>query len=88
MGVCRQLRPLLDRVVDGEATPDEALVSARHLPQCTACRIRLARARRLAEMLEQGLDDPLQVGEEFVQNVMARLPEHPPRKRRPRGLTR
>jgi len=37
-----------------------------------------ARERRLAAMLEEGLDDPLQVGEDFVQAVMATLPQAPP----------
>jgi predicted anti-sigma-YlaC factor YlaD len=51
---------------------------ARHLSDCTACRIVLAREHRLAEMLEEKLDDPLQLGEDFVQAVMARLPQEPP----------
>jgi len=75
---CNSLAPLLYRVAEGEAAPDEAMRSARHLSDCTACRILLARERRLAAMLEEGLDDPLQVGEEFVQAVMATLPQGPP----------
>jgi len=75
---CQSLAPLLYRVAEGEAAPDEAMRSARHLSDCTACRILLARERRLAAMLEEGLDDPLQVGEDFVQTVMATLPQGPP----------
>jgi len=75
---CNSLAPLLYRVAEGEAAPDEAMRTARHLSDCTACRILLARERRLAAMLEEGLDDPLQVGEDFVQDVMATLPQGPP----------
>jgi anti-sigma factor RsiW len=75
---CKSLAPLLYRVAEGEAAPDEAMRTARHLSDCTACRILLARERRLAAMLEEGLDDPLQVGEDFVQAVMATLPQGPP----------
>ena len=75
---CKSLAPLLYRVAEGEAAPDEAIRTARHLSDCTACRILLARERRLAAMLEEGLDDPLQVGEDFVQAVMATLPKDPP----------
>ena len=84
MVTCKIIQPLLNRVAEGEASPEEAMLTARHLPDCTACRIVLARERRLAEMLEQGLDDPLQVGEEFVQSVMANLPREPPRRPRRR----
>ena len=60
---------------------------ARHLSDCTACRILLARERRLASMLAEELED-LPVGEDFVQAVMATLPQEPPprRRRRYRGL--
>ena len=73
---CDFIKPLLYRIVEGEASPDEAMRVARHLPACTVCRIRLARERRLAQMLEEDLND-LPVGEEFVQSVMATLPEEP-----------
>jgi len=78
MSDCRPLRPLLSRVADGEASPDEAIRMARHLSDCTACRIHVARERRLALMLEEGLDDPLHVGEEFVREVMRNIPQEPP----------
>ena len=75
---CRRWAPLLSRMAEGELSPDEAMCGARHVSGCTPCRILLARERRLARMLEQGLDDPLQVGDEFVESVMARLPQEPP----------
>jgi len=77
-GTCRELAPLLCRLAEGEATPKEAMRSARHLSDCTACRITLARERRLAAMLEQGLEDPVPVGEDFVRAVMETLPLGPP----------
>ena len=80
---CKQLAPLLSRVAEGEAAPDEAIRAARHLSDCTACRISLARERRLAAMLEDGLEDSLPVGEDFVQSVMDKLPAEPPRATRP-----
>jgi anti-sigma factor RsiW len=75
---CTNVLPWLSRVAEREASPEEAMHTARHLSDCTACRIVLARERRLAEMLDQGLDDPLQVGEDFVKSVMANLPQEPP----------
>ncbi len=75
---CQELRTILFRIAEGEGSPDEAMRCARHLPDCTACRILLARERRLAEMLEDRLTDPLSVGEEFVESVMAKLPSEPP----------
>jgi len=80
---CRAIVPLLYRIAEGEARPDEAMRTARHLSDCTACRILLARERRLAAMLEEGLDDPLQVGEDFVREVMDTLPLEPPPAPRP-----
>jgi anti-sigma factor RsiW len=74
---CDPIRPLLYRVAEGEVTPDEAILVARHLPDCTACKILLARERRLARMLEEELDD-LHVGEDFVESVMSTLPDGPP----------
>ena len=52
MASCRSIRPILSRVIDGEVSPEDSLRVARHLPACTACRIVLARERRLARMLE------------------------------------
>jgi len=75
---CDTIRPLLPRVADGEAGPAEAIQVGRHLPDCTACRILLARERRLASMLEEELEDSLPVGEDFLQGVMATLPLEPP----------
>jgi predicted anti-sigma-YlaC factor YlaD len=85
---CKSIAPLLYRVAEGEAAPDEAMLTARHLSDCTACRILLARERRLAAMLDEGLDDPLQVGEDFVQAVMANLPQGPPPAPRGRAARR
>jgi anti-sigma factor RsiW len=86
---CDAIRPLLSHVAEGEVAPGEAMSVARHLADCTACKIVLARERRLARMLEQDLED-LPVGEEFVQSVMATLPQGPPPARskneRRRGL--
>jgi len=87
---CLELRPVLSRVAEGEACPEEALAAARHLEDCTACRIVLARERRLAQMLERELDDGVAVGEDFLREVMERLPEGPPprrERRNRRGLT-
>jgi anti-sigma factor RsiW len=87
---CKPIVPLLFRVAEGEASPDEAMRTARHTSDCTACRILLARERRLAAMLEDGLEDPLQVGEDFVRAVMETLPNGPPppqrKKKRRRAL--
>lgn len=83
---CQPIRPLVLRVHEREASPEEAMRVARHLSDCTACRILLARERRLASMLAEELED-LPVGEDFVQAVMATLPKGPPpRRRRYRGL--
>ncbi len=75
---CERLRPILYRVPEGEASPEEAMRTAQHLSDCTACRILVARERRLAAMLERDLADPLQVGEDFVLSVMSSLPQGPP----------
>ncbi len=83
MHSCDEIRPFLGRYNEREANPEEAIIVARHLSECTACRIQLARERRLAEMLSRELDD-LPVGEDFVQSVMATLPKDPPTRRRRR----
>jgi len=77
VGSCEEVRAQIYRFAEGEAAPAETLAIARHLPDCTACKILLARERRLAQFLEHELQD-LPVGEEFVQGVMAQLPEEPP----------
>jgi len=81
MSDCTHMRPLIDRVSEGEATPEEALALGRHLPECTICRILLAKAHRLNEMVD-GMGDPLDVDESFLQGVMDSLPDGPPRARR------
>jgi anti-sigma factor RsiW len=86
MKSCRDVRPCLYRVAEGEASPDEAMRTARHLSDCTACRILLARELRLASMLESGLADRVPVGEEFLRSVMNSLPSGPPPKRKPRRV--
>jgi anti-sigma factor RsiW len=77
MSSCDRVQPLLVHVAEGELTPEEAMRVARHLADCTVCKIGLARERRLGELLERELED-LPVGEEFVQSVMATLPQGPP----------
>jgi predicted anti-sigma-YlaC factor YlaD len=84
MSDCEPLRPQLSRVAEGEAGPDEAMRVARHLSDCTACRIQLARERRLAAMLEDEWEDQLHVGEGFVRSVMDNLPQGPPPRRKKR----
>ena len=76
---CALVLPLLARLAEREADPEEAMSVARHLPSCTACRIVLARERRLASMLE-GLQK-LPVDEELVDAVMATLPSAVPHRR-------
>ncbi len=86
MSVCDRLRVILDRFANGEAAPDESLVAARHLAECTACRIRQARARWLAEILEREMSDPVAVDDEFVDRIMRALPATPPRRDRRAAL--
>jgi anti-sigma factor RsiW len=74
---CERFRPLLSRFAEGETEPREALGVARHLAGCTACKIVLARERRLHEALD-GLGDPVSADEEFSRLVMAALPAGPP----------
>lgn len=71
---CRRLRPLLFQTVEGEASPEDALVVGRHVHDCTVCRILLARSRRLAEMVD-AMGDPIEVDESFLEGVMDTLPE-------------
>ena len=78
MADCERIRPLLFPYIEREAAPAEAMLVAEHLASCTACKILIARKRRLARMLESGLEDRIPVGEEFVRSVMATLPEGPP----------
>ena len=78
MADCERIRPLLFPYIEREAEPAEAMLVAKHLSSCTACKILIARKRRLARMLESGLEDRIPVGEEFVRSVMATLPDGPP----------
>ncbi len=84
MSDCRRMRPLIDRVSEGEATPEDALALGRHLPVCTVCRILLAKVRRLNEMVD-GIGDPLDVDESFLESVMDSLPDDPPQSAGPAG---
>jgi len=77
MASCESMRPLLFKVAEREVNPREAMRAARHLAGCTACKILLARERRLARMLEVDLQD-IPVGEDFFQSVMASIPQEPP----------
>jgi anti-sigma factor RsiW len=74
---CEMLRPLLSRFAEGEADPEEAMGVAAHLGRCTACKIVLARERRLHEALD-GLGDAVSEDEEFSRLVMEALPPAPP----------
>lgn len=78
---CLRLRPVLFRVAEGEASPEEALLAARHLPTCTGCRILLHREHRLADLLE-GIPDPVGVDEAFLTDVMGAIGSEPPPRRR------
>ncbi len=78
---CQRLRPFLFRVAEGEASPEEALLAAQHLPTCTGCRILLHREHRLADLLG-GLEDPVGVDEGFLSHVMGSIPAEPPPRRR------
>ena len=77
MRQCDRIQSIFPRLVEGEADPGDALRVARHLGDCTVCKIVLARERRLAEVLGT-LDDPIPVDEVFIEKVMAALPAGPP----------
>jgi predicted anti-sigma-YlaC factor YlaD len=87
MKACDSLRSTLSRIAEGETRPDEALRVARHLSDCTACRILLAREMRLAEMIE-GLRDPDFDEQAFLDRVMRALPHELPAAVEPRRLKR
>jgi predicted anti-sigma-YlaC factor YlaD len=76
MSTCERFRRSLYRVTEGEASPLESLRVARHAPDCTACRILLAREERLHDMLDQ-LDDPVSLDEGFLSEVMAAIADRP-----------
>jgi hypothetical protein len=85
---CAAIRPLLYNASDGELNPKETMEVARHLADCTACKIVVARERRLARMLEEDLQD-IPVGDDFFRSVMASLPSEPPpvsKKKKRHGL--
>lgn len=90
MNTCEEIQPVLFRIAEGEASPDEAIEAARHLSGCTVCRIRMARERRLGELIENDLAElPVDAG--FVDQVMARIPREAPKvqnaaAKRKRGL--
>lgn len=69
---CRTVSPLIGRVVDVEAAPSESYRLARHVANCTACRILLARERRLADALD-GLDDASPDDAGLLERVMSSL---------------
>jgi hypothetical protein len=93
MSGCRRIEPWIVRSVDGDLAPSEALRLARHLAECTSCRIVVARETRLATLLH-GVEDECAVDESFFAAVMASLPDRPlrngastsRRERRRRGL--
>jgi len=77
MSRCSDFTPLIQAAVEGDTLPADALRVARHVRDCTACRILLARESRLKRMLDD-LDEPIEVDESFFQSVMASLPERTP----------
>lgn len=86
---CTEMAAVIGRTVDGEAAPDESLRLARHLSVCTACRIVLARERRLAEALN-GMEDEVIEDDAFRARVMDSLGSRacPRRGNRPRSALR
>lgn len=86
MSACQKIAAALFRVAEAEASPEDALLVARHLDSCTVCRIVLARERRLGRALER-LDDRGDDGEALTERIMTSLPAEPARPvaaRRPR----
>jgi len=73
---CGRLRASIVPSIEGDLAPLEALRLARHVEECTSCRIVLAREARLAAMLDE-LGDAVTVDESFFGAVMAALPERP-----------
>lgn len=73
---CEAIRGDMARHVDGECDPRTSYEIARHLPECTACRIVLARERRLREALDVL---PIDAAEDtrIVDRVMDALGESP-----------
>ena len=82
MSVCEPTRRRLVGYLDGELEPKEALQVGRHLQDCSNCKIRLHRERRLKTMLDSQIDDPIAVDENFSNRVMTGLPDGPPPKHR------
>jgi hypothetical protein len=87
MSDCLEMRLLIDRIAESEGTPEEALALGRHLPGCTFCRILLAKAQRLNEMVDE-LGEPLEVDETFLKDIMDSLPDGPPQETVPSGVSR
>jgi len=83
MDACDRIRPLLGLAAEGEADPEQTLAIARHVEDCTACRILMARERRLARMVD-GLQDPIEVDDAFLDRIMSEIPAAPPPRRRTR----
>ena len=77
MSRCGGMKPLIQASAEGDTLPADALRVARHVRDCTACRILLARESRLKRMLDD-LDEPIEVDETFFRAVMASLPERTP----------
>jgi len=77
MARCSAIRRLLQRLTEAEVSPADTLHLARHIPSCTACRIVVAREKRLAKMLES-IEDPLPVDADFARRVMDALPAEAP----------
>jgi hypothetical protein len=88
MSRCAAVRPLLVRVADAAARPDEALAVARHASDCTACRILLARERRLSHLLERDAAELPLATDACVEAIMATLPAGPPPRRARRRALR
>lgn len=70
--------------MEGEASPEESFRLARHLPDCTSCRILLAREKRLATVLD-GLEDTGNEDAGLLDRVMSALGKRPAPRRPTRG---